>query len=361
MNHLANRLDILDPASVRLTYPVLDGRLSMRKLLLIFGALTALSIPCVAQSEQPVESAPAVEPVTYREYQKHLETLQKLVADCEQNMSPDSCQPSRIGPDNQVQTPAGGRRVGYAWLRYTLDSASHVPAAKDPKGREQTVSLLQSAKERLTYEGIPDKEPSSNASLEPARRTLQSILSRNEFSQVKQPSWLERLRDTFLQWLGDRLQSVGRSSWSKLVRNLVLLSIFGIGCASLVWWFTRQVMRRNLSLSTNTLNREDAPSARDWQKWMEDASRHAEGGRWRNAIHDVYWGTISRLEASGLWPADRARTPREYLRLLAADDARLVDLENLTRSFERTWYGDQAAREEDFRHACVLLERLGSS
>ncbi len=44
-----------------------------------------------------------------------------------------------------------------------------------------------------------------------------------------------------------------------------------------------------------------------------------------------------------MWPADRARTPREYLRLLPAADPRLENLTTLTRSFERTWYGGREA------------------
>jgi hypothetical protein len=83
-------------------------------------------------------------------------------------------------------------------------------------------------------------------------------------------------------------------------------------------------------------------------------------GQWREAIHNVYWSAISRMEANGMWPADRARTPREYLNLLAANTERRVDLMLLTRSFERTWYGGRVARKQDFEDACRLLERLGS-
>src|ERR1035441_9342535 len=65
-----------------------------------------------------------------------------------------------------------------------------------------------------------------------------------------------------------------------------------------------------------------AASARDWQLWLADARRAAAAGQWREAIHFVYWAAISRLESKRLWPADRARTPREYLSLVAAEDPR---------------------------------------
>ena len=69
----------------------------------------------------------------------------------------------------------------------------------------------------------------------------------------------------------------------------------------------------------------------------------AAKGQWREAIHFLYWASIARLESRRLWPADRARTPREYLALLAGTDPRKTNLTALTRSFERTWYGGRAA------------------
>jgi hypothetical protein len=102
----------------------------------------------------------------------------------------------------------------------------------------------------------------------------------------------------------------------------------------------------------------DAASARDWQLWLADTRRAAAAGQWREAIHFVYWAAISRLESKRLWPADRARTPREYLSLVAAEDPRKPGLATLTRSFERTWYGGRAAGESDYVQAEQLADGL---
>ena len=101
-----------------------------------------------------------------------------------------------------------------------------------------------------------------------------------------------------------------------------------------------------------------AASARDWQLWLEDARRAAAAGLWREAIHFVYWASISRLESRRLWPADRARTPREYLALVAPEDPRKAGLARLTGSFELTWYGGRAAGERDYRQAEELAKGL---
>jgi len=61
-----------------------------------------------------------------------------------------------------------------------------------------------------------------------------------------------------------------------------------------------------------------------------------------------------------LWPADRARTPREYLALVSPESAQRTGLANLTRSFERTWYGGRTAAEADFRNAEQFAAELGA-
>jgi hypothetical protein len=101
-----------------------------------------------------------------------------------------------------------------------------------------------------------------------------------------------------------------------------------------------------------------AASARDWQLWLADARRAAAAGQWREAIHFVYWAAISRLESKRLWPADRARTPREYLALVAAEDPRRAGLATLTGSFERSLVRRPAAGESDYLKGRKLADGL---
>ncbi len=64
------------------------------------------------------------------------------------------------------------------------------------------------------------------------------------------------------------------------------------------------------------------------------------------------------MDVRRLWPADRARTPREYLALVSAQDPRKASLASLTGSFERIWYGGQAAAEIDYLEAEGIAEGL---
>ena len=59
-----------------------------------------------------------------------------------------------------------------------------------------------------------------------------------------------------------------------------------------------------------------------------------------------------------MWKPDRARTPREYLRLLGANEYRET-LTALTRIFELAWYAKRDASEKTFSETLQELEKLG--
>ena len=188
---------------------------------------------------------------------------------------------------------------------------------------------------------------------------LQQVLSEREFRGLQQTSVRESLLEKFGNWLNRLFESAAnlktRSAW--VGRALVWGFILGV-CVALVYSLLRLERRWRVQLTQeNDRPAPGAASTRDWQLWLEDARRAAASGLWREAIHFVYWAAISRLESRRLWPADRARTPREYLALVAHEDSRKAGLSQLTSTFERFWYGGRPACESDYRSA----ENLASS
>ena len=97
---------------------------------------------------------------------------------------------------------------------------------------------------------------------------------------------------------------------------------------------------------------------RNWERLREEADEAAQQQRWRDAVRGYYWATIARFESRGQWPADRARTPREYLRLVLPGHPKHDDLRLLTRRFESCWYGSETATQPDCDAARQLFERL---
>jgi len=323
--------------------------------------------------------------VSLAEYQQHLEQLDGVVAGCQQQRtlkSPppannNACDPARIGPDDRVSGAVPGdsqpREVRYDWLRSVLARAANKPVPQQPgairlgsgaKAAPPALDpLLAEARTRLQND---EKQAASPASTEPdyaaQRQTLNGILSQRAYQSASEVSNTERFREWLYNQLDKFLASLvrfgARSPW--IGWTLLGLLFLGIG-AGLVWAFVRIERNARVRLIPDDMApAPGAPSAREWQSWLADAQGMAAKGEWRDAIHLVYWSAIARLESGRLWPADRARTPREYLGMVPAADARKPTLAALTKSFERTWYGGRAAEPGDFQSAMELAASLGA-
>ena len=369
--------------------------------------LVATAAPCYAQS-----------PLTLAEYRSRLEALDRLVASCQQ--STNNCKPDSVGPDATITLGQSTRPVTFAWLRAVLDDAAKPaeaatpappatpltkpavtptapPSPGKPKDAKQDdgnddapVTLvrqlptpeivltlpekLAAARTRLHQDwlwagGRPDPAPADQAAPSTAipptpaqRQTLATILARREFQHaVAPPSLWDKILEKLSLWvdgaLGALSQAAPKSIWLWRAIEVAVLLAVSLG---LVWWLIRLDRQGRLNAISRPHPGATAASARDWQLWLQDARRAAAEGDWRDAIHLLYWASISRLESTGLWAADRARTPREYLALLGEEDSQRPGLLALTRAFERTWYAGQSAAEADFRQAEQLATTLGA-
>jgi hypothetical protein len=307
----------------------------------------------------------AAEPINLEDYPARLQGLHGLVDACARTMAPAACDWKLVGPDAAVRTPFGIRKVQFAWLRSALRNASVAGSASAKDGAAKQSALeaasggLRDADLHLDQElALQHESLKGVRDVASERAALKSILASGNYAQQDPPTLFERLRDKLLHWLNRRLNAISDSQSSQLIANLLLISLIVVVWGAMLWWFARKVQSQRLMLTPPHAPHPSAPSSQDWQKWLDQGRSFAREQQWRKAIHHVYWSAISRLESRGLWPADRARTPREYLSLLAAQPETFADLNTLTRSFERTWYGDQAAGQPEFDRACALLERL---
>jgi hypothetical protein len=325
---------------------------------------------------------------TLAEYRQHLVELSAVVEACATARNSKACDPALAGQDDRVplsNAPNAERRlVRYNWLRALLVTAQEKDEAKDksqdkpqvkPVVRSEqapveeptrppkptTSELLQAAEARLTQEiaqadGAATAQPVAAPDHAQERGAMKQVLSGRDFRGLEAPT----ARDSALEKLGAWLNGLF-ASFGKLQTNVAWLGpvlVWGfvlVVCVGLVWGVMQLERRWRIRLVPESDGpAAGAASARDWQLWLADARRAAAAGLWREAIHFVYWAAISRLESKRLWPADRARTPREYLSLVAAEDPRRAGLSSLTGSFERTWYGGRAAGKSDY----VMAEQL---
>jgi Domain of unknown function (DUF4129) len=383
-----------------------------------------LSLPLAAAAETPPPAsvaaatpAAASNAISLADYRARLQSLDQIVAACQRKTTPANCRSDQVGPDIQIALPAGPRPIRFAWLRALLDQAAKKQAEKENTAKDQLAQPAQPARSgtspqpdkkqpAITIEEKPEfptptlaqrladarkrlaadaqvathqanlsnssssspNQPASPSTKSPAntspeRRALTAILAAREYNPaVTGRSLKDRLLEKIANWIDKALDNLAKvGAKSKWIGPTAEIGFCLLLCTALVWFLIRLERQGRFNpamLATGPGN--SAASARDWQLWLEDARQAADLEAWRDAIHLLYWASISRLESSGLWPADRARTPREYLALLSAESGQRPNLVALTRSFERTWYAGRAAAEADFRQAEQLAASLGA-
>jgi len=189
------------------------------------------------------------------------------------------------------------------------------------------------------------------------RKALDTILARSEFSDVHGPTWTDRLKRWLLEKLFRLLRRLFRSSAIPTVGKFFVYALMGIAGLALLYLAYRSIFKNP---EFEEVVPKDLPiSAKEWTIWLSEARAAAARSDWRDAIHLAYWAGISFLEREGFWKPDRARTPREYLRLISAQSEQRETLSVLTRIFELTWYAKREASEQTFSQTLEQLEKLG--
>ncbi len=210
---------------------------------------------------------------------------------------------------------------------------------------------LQSLRDDLDGFEKPPADVSSR------RSELNSILSRPEFGDVRGPNWLDRLKLQIIEFLIRILRRLFRSTAIPTISKYVVYGLMALALLALVYIAYRSIWRGQEV--AEVVPRDLPVSAKEWAIWLQEARAAASKGDWRDAVHLAYWAGISFLERQGFWKPDRARTPREYLRLLSGSSDKRETLAALTGIFELTWYAKRDASEGTFSETLAELEKLG--
>jgi hypothetical protein len=189
---------------------------------------------------------------------------------------------------------------------------------------------------------------------------LSAILARSEFRHIERSDPSATLKEKLLQlvilWLSRFLSD---PSDALLVVKILTWGLGALALAILLLWLWRWLRRS--SFVNEPTEREVmpfAPSAKPWRQWLAEARSAHEQGDFRNAIHLAYWAAVSKLEAAGKWPPDRARTPREYVALLPRNGSLRSVLQGITRGFEVAWYGYKPPDASESQQFLQTVERL---
>ena len=346
-------------------------------LFAFLGAATARADSPLAADHPSPSTTSKPHDASLDEYKQHLTALTTLVEACANARDLKTCDPTLVGPDDRIPYAQpghadAGRLIRYGWLRVLLSDAQDkdvvAPEAKKEAPAESvrptqptTSQLLKAAEIRLARDlAESDHPPATPPAHDAQKAVMRQVLAGRDFRNLEAESTEQSALEKFGKWVNKLFENASKltakAAW--LGRVIVWGFIVAV-CVGLIWGLIQFERRWRVRLVPESDGpAPGAASARDWQLWLEDARRAAAAGQWREAIHFVYWASISRLESKRLWPADRARTPREYLALVAPEDTRKTPLAALTRSFERVWYGGRPAGEPDYRRAEEIANGL---
>lgn len=305
-------------------------------------------------SAQAAETASAVEhPLTLGEYRQQLQRVQQSL----NSLDNDSLRARDLReslPDYwRVQTGQRSFDISNRPLQTQLERFQ-----TNREDRAQLLGRMQQAVSGELAEAIAFDQPIDTS----AGPKLDAILQQKEFRSLsRNQSPLERWKDRLLGWLVRFLGGLFRSATRHPELSRILMwTLIGLITVALAIWVKVLVTRASPDeYAFPPSDHPLAPSHKPWQRWLSEARSAGERGNWREAVHLSYWAAISYLESSGAWRPDRARTPREYLRLLPDASARREPLSDLTRRFELVWYAQRDATRDDFDRTLAQLERIG--
>lgn len=191
----------------------------------------------------------------------------------------------------------------------------------------------------------------------PEKRT--SLLE--AFGEIVEPffTWLRDLWERFWDWLADLFPDeeegggVGLNLPTLVTTVVILLAVLAVWLA---WRVFRNRRRRGDALVVAEagplpLAADDDPLSRASSEWERYAAELAAAGRFREAVRAWYHAVLVTLFRRGALHYRKGRTNWEYVAALAPGyDWRSRFIE-LTRHFEREWYGRDQSTPESLREA----------
>lgn len=291
--------------------------------------------------------------ISFDEYRQQLTEIEARVHSLDDHPEQAGAVTASIPDEVAVKAGSGEITVNYHPLKNDLTEFDKAERTAKPQRLEQIKSYI------IRLETAASTYSQTSEDLTASRQKLGRILSQSEFKKVHGPGARETLLSKLYKWLAWLLSKFhirGKGAFNIL--QFVVYALVALALIMLLIWTVNRLRRKEEEPPAREIL-PFAPSARSWRVWLAEARENADKQDWRNAIHLAYWAAISFLESGGAWKPNRARTPREYLRLLSTRNPSYPPLSILTKKFEVIWYGDRQAAQQDFEESLGQLEKLG--
>ena len=297
---------------------------------------------------------------------------------------------SQLRANDWVGAKAGARglledRIAFGDEQVEPDRSVLAPIANAPNAQAARASApaLNQLVAALSTQSGGDRAPAPDSKL------LEEVRAREELAALPQGGKLPEVQDggvfaalsDFLEpiaeaisdffakiweWILDLLFSSSSSGGSKVGLNLVAVTVLVVVLALVLGWVGWRVLRGRRRGAAPVMtgpaplppSADDDPLSREANEWERYARELAAAGRAREAIRAWYHAVLVALYRAGTLHYRKGRTNWEYVSAVPPGTTWRSRFVEMTRHFEREWYGRDQSTPEALRESEAMALSL---
>jgi Domain of unknown function (DUF4129) len=267
----------------------------------------------------------------------------------------------------EVEFNGATTRVDNAWLHKAVDSA--VKTEGDDERRLQMLGEISTCLARLR-QSVKSAQTAEDQASQDQRGRLDDILARPEYQPEEEREstiarWVRSLKEFIYRLLrklfggsSARAPQTGGGGLVMVLQALILLALAAaliFGAAKLVRRFQLRQKPAEKAETREALGEEipEYATAADLFAMASELARQAE---YRKAIRRAYIALLCDLDQRGKLRLGRSKTNRDYLDAMRSEQRIYPTFSVMTFAFERAWYGQAHATEEEFHNFVSLYQ-----
>ncbi len=209
-----------------------------------------------------------------------------------------------------------------------------------------------------------EKQEISARTKDEEKQKLDEILKRQEYQKPKEKkeTWFQQKWREFLEWLRSIFPESGPvnkpesspdvqpiSFALQIVIYALVIGLIGFLIYRFAPFFLKQIRNREKQeKKTRVILGETIAADEDSHNIFSEAEKLARDGNLRGAIRKGYIALLCELSDRKIIGLARHKTNRDYLRDIRKRKEIYSDVNTLTGSFERNWYGFNQTNEQDW-------------
>jgi hypothetical protein len=260
-------------------------------------------------------------------------------------------------------------RVDNAWLHQAADDAVKNAEGDDTQRHSMLIEI--SARLARLRQSVKAAQTPEDRKLQDQDARLDEILARHEYQpEEKRESlisrWISRIKEFIVRLLiklfggfSERQPQGGGAVLAAILRALLFLIVV----AALIYGAVK--LARRFHSRKKPAAEEAEPREALGEEIAEDAtaadlfslaSDLARQGEYRKAIRRAYIALLCDLDQRGKLRLGRSKTNRDYLDAIRPEQRIYPTFSVMTYAFERAWYGQERATEEEFQNFVILYQ-----